>query len=147
MGLTLTLIGVEDWHGPKPGTKSETHEDAFDFTSADEGGETAGMLLPAVLTVREGRSTKPAQDEDSFVFKSSDEDGEAAGLLLPAVQTLNDGSRRIDDEDELMLVNDGDGSDGPGDLFIKSYKVSDATAEDVTPMDALVVINEIDAVL
>ncbi|MEL7464489.1 MAG: hypothetical protein AAFN79_10505 [Pseudomonadota bacterium] len=153
MGHTLTLIGVEDWHGPAPKTESRTSEDAFDFTSGGRGGETEGLLLPAVQMAAESSHRPTPKDEapaDSFHFKTNDE---KVGLPLPAVQaahgeeahyytiTLENGT--------VAGIDDGAGSDPfeiRDDASAKNQAVGDSADGDVTPLDALIVINEIDSI-
>ncbi|MEM7269149.1 MAG: hypothetical protein AAF401_07840 [Pseudomonadota bacterium] len=173
MGITLTLVGVEDWHGPAPKTEDQTHEDTFDFTNGAEDGETEGLLLPAVQTVSESARPSSRNNEapaDSFDFKTEEEE---VGMLLPAVQAAREAARGeeehyytivlengtvagIDDGEDLLIINNGDGSDDQGGGWTEintmhqgqtGPETGDSADGGVTPLDALVVINEIDSVL
>ena len=62
-------------------SKSESAGDSFDFQTEKDDGETAGLLLPAVQTVREGSTLPPDEDDqavDSFEFGPAKDDGETA---------------------------------------------------------------------
>ncbi len=89
-------------------SKSDGAEDSFDFTGERDEDETAGLLLPAVQTVREGSTLPPDEvdPKDSFDFTAAQEDGESA-LLLPAVQQVREAARRSDADDGGVLMQDG----------------------------------------
>ena len=81
-------------------------DDAFVFSNGAQDGETEGLLLPAVQTVR----THPAVVEDDpseiDAFSRSVTEEETAGLLLPAVQAvrMDDGPVKDEHHDDWIQI-------------------------------------------
>ncbi len=113
-------------------SKSDAAEDSFDFKGERDQDETAGLLLPAVQTVREPSTLPPDEvdPKDSFDFTAAPEDGESA-LLLPAVQQVREAARRSDTDDGVKM---GDGAV----IFIKDTVEAGETAYEVKLDDLMI---------
>ena len=83
--------------------------DSFDFTGERDQDETAGLLLPAVQTVREGSTLPPDEHDqaiDSFQFGPAKDDGETAyEYKLDGVIITNHGVNGAADADHDKWID------------------------------------------